>query len=162
MAGYWDGPEGEECPRRTWLTTRVGAAAGKERGDRGSEAGPGGELRRGWAGGAGQGGPGPVAVPSGASRCSGSGPAVLLQGGPGGSRPAAHPARSVLQAWSGRPTASSCSGPALRSPPCRWQPPTAPRWVRGCALQPGLGSGRARSPGGLWLSASTSTYLKAV
>uniref|UniRef100_A0A8C3PTV5 NADH dehydrogenase [ubiquinone] 1 alpha subcomplex subunit 11 n=1 Tax=Calidris pygmaea TaxID=425635 RepID=A0A8C3PTV5_9CHAR len=28
MAGYWDGPEGEECPRRTWLTTRVGAAAG--------------------------------------------------------------------------------------------------------------------------------------
>ncbi|XP_065508552.1 NADH dehydrogenase [ubiquinone] 1 alpha subcomplex subunit 11 isoform X1 [Caloenas nicobarica] len=28
MAGYWDGPEGEQCPRRTWLTTRVGAAAG--------------------------------------------------------------------------------------------------------------------------------------
>ncbi|KAM6113643.1 NADH dehydrogenase [ubiquinone] 1 alpha subcomplex subunit 11 [Phoenicopterus ruber ruber] len=28
MAGYWDGPEGEECPRRTWLATRVGAAAG--------------------------------------------------------------------------------------------------------------------------------------
>ncbi|XP_030322225.1 NADH dehydrogenase [ubiquinone] 1 alpha subcomplex subunit 11 [Calypte anna] len=28
MAGYWDGPEGEDCPRRTWLTTRVGAAAG--------------------------------------------------------------------------------------------------------------------------------------
>ncbi|NWS62081.1 NDUAB dehydrogenase, partial [Chunga burmeisteri] len=28
MASYWDGPEGEECPRRTWLTTRVGAAAG--------------------------------------------------------------------------------------------------------------------------------------
>ncbi|XP_030365162.1 NADH dehydrogenase [ubiquinone] 1 alpha subcomplex subunit 11 [Strigops habroptila] len=28
MAGYWDGPEGEQCPRRAWLTTRVGAAAG--------------------------------------------------------------------------------------------------------------------------------------
>uniref|UniRef100_A0A8C8BC05 NADH dehydrogenase [ubiquinone] 1 alpha subcomplex subunit 11 n=1 Tax=Otus sunia TaxID=257818 RepID=A0A8C8BC05_9STRI len=35
MAGYWDGPEGEECPRRTWLTTRVGAAAGEARGTRG-------------------------------------------------------------------------------------------------------------------------------
>ncbi|KAI1230421.1 NADH dehydrogenase, partial [Lamprotornis superbus] len=28
MAGYWDGPEGEQCPQRTWLATRVGAAAG--------------------------------------------------------------------------------------------------------------------------------------
>ncbi|XP_015741946.2 NADH dehydrogenase [ubiquinone] 1 alpha subcomplex subunit 11 [Coturnix japonica] len=28
MAGYWDGPEGERCPERTWLSTRVGAAAG--------------------------------------------------------------------------------------------------------------------------------------
>ncbi|XP_068012484.1 NADH dehydrogenase [ubiquinone] 1 alpha subcomplex subunit 11 [Melanerpes formicivorus] len=28
MAGYWDGPEGEQCPSRTWLTTRVGAAVG--------------------------------------------------------------------------------------------------------------------------------------
>ncbi|NXC48591.1 NDUAB dehydrogenase, partial [Penelope pileata] len=28
MAGYWDGPEGEECPRRSWLCTRVAAAAG--------------------------------------------------------------------------------------------------------------------------------------
>ncbi|NWT59091.1 NDUAB dehydrogenase, partial [Erythrocercus mccallii] len=28
MAGYWDGPEGEQCPQRTWLTTRAGAAAG--------------------------------------------------------------------------------------------------------------------------------------
>lgn len=28
MAGYWDGPEGEQCPQRTWLTTRVGAAVG--------------------------------------------------------------------------------------------------------------------------------------
>ncbi|XP_027561947.1 NADH dehydrogenase [ubiquinone] 1 alpha subcomplex subunit 11 [Neopelma chrysocephalum] len=28
MAGYWDGPEGEQCAQRTWLTTRVGAAAG--------------------------------------------------------------------------------------------------------------------------------------
>ncbi|NWR19692.1 NDUAB dehydrogenase, partial [Emberiza fucata] len=28
MAGYWDGPEGEKCPQRTWLATRVGAAAG--------------------------------------------------------------------------------------------------------------------------------------
>ncbi|NXR14820.1 NDUAB dehydrogenase, partial [Semnornis frantzii] len=28
MAEYWDEPEGQDCPRRTWLTTRVGAAAG--------------------------------------------------------------------------------------------------------------------------------------
>ncbi|NWU91752.1 NDUAB dehydrogenase, partial [Upupa epops] len=28
MAGYWDGPEGEECPQRTWLSTRVGATIG--------------------------------------------------------------------------------------------------------------------------------------
>ncbi|NWI87539.1 NDUAB dehydrogenase, partial [Pitta sordida] len=28
MAGYWDSPEGERCPERTWLSTRVGAAAG--------------------------------------------------------------------------------------------------------------------------------------
>ncbi|NXN97724.1 NDUAB dehydrogenase, partial [Rhinopomastus cyanomelas] len=28
MGGYWEGPEGEDCPRRTWLTTRVGAALG--------------------------------------------------------------------------------------------------------------------------------------
>lgn len=33
MAGYWDGPEGEQCPQRTWLTTRVGAAAGGHRGE---------------------------------------------------------------------------------------------------------------------------------
>lgn len=31
MAGYWDGPEGEQCPQRTWLTARVGAAAGEGR-----------------------------------------------------------------------------------------------------------------------------------
>jgi len=31
MAGYWDGPEGEQCPQRTWLTTRVGAAVGEGR-----------------------------------------------------------------------------------------------------------------------------------
>ncbi|XP_069734323.1 NADH dehydrogenase [ubiquinone] 1 alpha subcomplex subunit 11 [Phaenicophaeus curvirostris] len=28
MPGYWDGPEGEQCPRRAGLCTRVGAAAG--------------------------------------------------------------------------------------------------------------------------------------
>ncbi|NXX97231.1 NDUAB dehydrogenase, partial [Centropus bengalensis] len=28
MADYWDYPEGEQCPRRSWLTTRVGAAVG--------------------------------------------------------------------------------------------------------------------------------------
>ncbi|XP_054252259.1 NADH dehydrogenase [ubiquinone] 1 alpha subcomplex subunit 11 [Indicator indicator] len=28
MDAYWDGPEGEQCPSRTWLTTRVGAAVG--------------------------------------------------------------------------------------------------------------------------------------
>ncbi|NXW83223.1 NDUAB dehydrogenase, partial [Alopecoenas beccarii] len=28
MAGYWDGPEGKDCPQRTWLTTRLGATAG--------------------------------------------------------------------------------------------------------------------------------------
>ncbi|KAM6310853.1 NADH dehydrogenase [ubiquinone] 1 alpha subcomplex subunit 11 isoform 2-T2 [Podargus strigoides] len=28
MAEYWDGPEGEDCPRRTWFTTRVSAAVG--------------------------------------------------------------------------------------------------------------------------------------
>ncbi|NXM63715.1 NDUAB dehydrogenase, partial [Illadopsis cleaveri] len=30
---YWDGPEGEQCPQRTWLATRVGAAAGGHRGE---------------------------------------------------------------------------------------------------------------------------------
>ncbi|NXX80158.1 NDUAB dehydrogenase, partial [Urocolius indicus] len=28
MGGYWDGPEGQDCARRTWLATRVGAATG--------------------------------------------------------------------------------------------------------------------------------------
>ncbi|KAM8794865.1 NADH dehydrogenase [ubiquinone] 1 alpha subcomplex subunit 11 [Eudromia elegans] len=28
MESYWDGTEGEDCPRRTWLTTRLGATAG--------------------------------------------------------------------------------------------------------------------------------------
>lgn len=45
MAGYWDGPEGEECARRTWLTTRVGVAAGERIGATAAE-GTGGRRRR--------------------------------------------------------------------------------------------------------------------
>ncbi|NWQ83845.1 NDUAB dehydrogenase, partial [Columbina picui] len=28
MEEYWETPEGEACPRRTWLTTRLGATVG--------------------------------------------------------------------------------------------------------------------------------------